>query len=228
MNNCYYVAQKDKLMTQFDKASNGYRPHLIRRYGPDPGNAIGREARIEYENLIPQIPFIGGPQVHMTEDLMESVQVLAYLRVLKAHGKEIGECKEIIYGAVKTRLSQYPRFVLWLGGVRAFSQFFVKSLQRQAQESHQRKYPGGFVFDIVVGDGKEFDWGLDFTECGICKFYHAQNASEFLPLVCSIDYVLSDALGYGLVRTETLAEGARRCNPRMKRGKPTQWRVPAE
>ena len=214
-----------KLLNKFAQASNWYKPHLFTRYGSDAGNTILQEAAIEYEKLIPQIPFIGGPQVHMTEDLMESVQVLAYLRALQAHGKDIAESTEIIYGAVKARLAQYPRFVLWLGGVRAFSPFFVKSLQRQAQESHQRKYPGGFVFDIVIGDGKEFDWGLDFTECGICKFYRAQNAIEFLPLVCSIDYVLSDALGYGLVRTQTLAEGANKCNSRMKKGRPTEWRA---
>ncbi len=211
-------------MKQFAKASNWYKPNLIGRYGPDEGNIILQEARIEYEKLIPHIPFVGGPQVHMTEDLLESVQVLAYLRVLKMHDKGIEESKDIIYGAVKTRLAQYPRFVLWLGGARTFSRFFVRSLQRQAKESHKRKYPGGFVFDIVIGDGKEFDWGLDFSECGICKFYRSQNASELLPMVCSIDYVLSDALGYGLVRTQTLAEGANTCNPRMKKGRPTEWR----
>lgn len=123
MNDTFYGSQTDKLLKQFDKASNWYKPNVIDRYGSDEGSIILQQARIGYEELIPQIPFIGGPRVHMTEDLMESVQVLAYLRVLKEHGKDIEESKEIICGAVRTRLAQYPRFVLWLGGARIFSIF---------------------------------------------------------------------------------------------------------
>lgn len=228
MTENYYASHKSQLLKDFDRASSWFKPHLIECEGKTSADILLQQVRNEYELLIPQIPFIGGSKVHMTEDLMESVQVLAYLRVLKAHGKTIDESKETIYGAMKTRLTQYPHLVIQLAGMRAFSRLFLGYLQRQAQESQKRKYPDGFVFEFVRGDHKEFDWGLDIVECGICKFYHAQGASEFLPMVCSIDYVLSDALGYGLVRTQTLAEGADKCNPRLKKGRPTQWRVPSE
>ncbi len=224
MNENYYVNQKKKLMQVFDKTMGWFRPHLGELYGEEFADQVLREARIEYERLIPLIPFVGGSKVHMTEDLMESVRILAYLRILKAHGKAMEECKEILYRSVETRFAQYPRFVLKLGCIRAFSKPFTRYLQAQAKESQARKYPQGFVFDFVAGDGKEFDWGLDIYECGICKFYQEQNASEFMKMVCSIDYVLSDKLGYGLSRTETLVEGAEKCNPRVKKGGLTQWR----
>lgn len=219
-----YVNRKKKLMQAFDKTMGWFRPHLEELYGKEFADQVLREARIEYERLVPLTPFVGGSKVHMTEDLMESVRILAYLRVLKAHEKTVDESKEILYRSLETRFAQYPGFVLKLGSIRAFSKPFVRYLQRQAKESQQRKYPQGFVFDFVPGDGKEFNWGLDIYECGICKFYQAQNASEFMKMVCSIDYVLSDKLGYGLYRTETLAEGAEKCNPRLKRGGLTQWR----
>jgi hypothetical protein len=221
----YYLSRKGRLLNGFDRARKWFTPHLIERYGQEISITILQEARKEYEQLIPNIPFIGGSKVHMTEDLMESIQILAYLRVLKAHGKVTEECKEIIYQGMERRMAQYPRFILRLGGMRAFSKPFVKYLQRQAIESQERKFPAGFVFDIVIGDSKEFDWGLNIVECGICKFYREQNASEFLPMMCSIDYILSEKLGYGLVRTATLVEGANKCNPRLKRGRPTQWRL---
>jgi len=224
MNENYYGNRKKKLMQAFDKTMGWFSPHLIEFFGNEFADQVLREARIEYERLVPLIPFVGGSKVHMTEDLMESVRILAYLRVLKAHGKTVDESKEILYRSVETRFAQYPRFVLKLGSIRAFSKPFVRYLQRQAKESQQRKYPQGFVFDFVSGDRNQFDWGLDIFECGICKFYQEQNASEFLKMVCSIDYLLSDKLGYGLSRTETLAEGAEKCNPRLKKGGLTQWR----
>ncbi len=224
MKENFYANQRQKLMQAFDKTRDWYKPHFREAFGNAFADQVLQEARSEYELLIPRIPFVGGPKVHMTEDLMEAVRILAYLRVLRARGKTLEECKEILYRSMETRLAKYPRPVLKLGEIRAFSKPFTRYLQCQAKESQGRKYPRGFVFDYVAGDGKEFDWGLNIFECGIRRFYLEQNASEFLKMVCSIDYLLSDKLGYGLYRTETLVEGAERCNPRLKRGGRTQWR----
>ncbi len=36
-----------------------------------------------------------------------------------------------------------------------------------------------------------FDYGLDVTECGIVRFYHAQDADELAPYMCLSDCVVS-------------------------------------
>ncbi len=225
MSEGYYLSEKTKLLKGFVRASRWFRPYMVDRYGKDAFDEVVAAARKEYENLIPQIPYIGGSKVHMTSDLLESVMMLAYLRAFHARGLTAEESQEIIFQSVKTRINQYPKLIVKILGRMTFTRFYLRNLQRQAEESQKREYPAGFVFDVIRGDGKAFDWGLDFSECGICKFYQAQNASELLRLVCPIDYVLSDAFGYGLVRTKTLAEGADGCNPRMKRGRRTEWRL---
>ena len=222
----YYTSQKAKLMKDFGRACSWYRPHLINQGGKVFADELIHTARNHYESLIPQIPYIGGSKVHMTTDLLESVTHLAYLRAFIQHGLTDEESRRILYQGMETRLAQYPKLLLKLLGWMSFTKMYLRKFQRQSVESQVREYPGGFVFDVVIGDGEEFDWGLDFTECGIRKFYQAQNASEFLPIVCPIDYLLSDAFGYGLVRTKTLTEGAEICNPRMKRGRQTEWRLP--
>jgi hypothetical protein len=222
----YYTPHTAQLLKDFDRVCQWFKPHLAERYGPAFADTVLRTAREDYQRLIPQIPYIGGSKVHMTSNLMESVQLLALLRTLKAYGKPPEELRDIVLAGIHTRLSRYPRWLLKLAGWRAFSKPFVRYLQKQGQASQQRCYPEGFVFEVILGDGREFDWGLDFTECGICKFYQAQHAAEFLPLVCLVDYAVSEALGYGLARTQTLAEGNTCCNPRMKKGHPTQWRLP--
>jgi len=77
------------------------------------------------------------------------------------------------------------------------------------------------VCTFVEGDGETFDYGLDVTECGICKFYHAQGADELAPYMCLSDYVVSRAFGRGLVRYKTIAEGAEVCDFRYKQGRET-------
>jgi hypothetical protein len=124
---------------------------------------------------------------------------------------------------MQIRLAQYPRFLLRLMGRLQFSRLFLNRLQREANETQKQVYPDDFVAEIVMGDGKEFDWGIDFTECAIHKFYKAQNAVELLPYVCKLDYLTSTAFGLGLVRTKTLASGDEKCNPRLKQGRDTKW-----
>ena len=51
---------------------------------------------------------------------------------------------------------------------------------------------------FVEGDGDDFDWGMDYTECGIVKFLRAQGAGDLAPYFCLADFPMSDAFGLGL------------------------------
>lgn len=53
-----------------------------------------------------------------------------------------------------------------------------------------------------------------------------QGAAEFAPYICPSDILYSDALGWGLTRTMTLAEGAPKCDFRFKRSGPIRVAVP--
>ena len=45
---------------------------------------------------------------------------------------------------------------------------------------------------------------------------------EFAPYVCMSDIALSEAMGWGLIRTQTLADGCPHCDFRFKEGMTTQ------
>jgi hypothetical protein len=46
----------------------------------------------------------------------------------------------------------------------------------------------------------------------LAKFFHQQNADEFTPYMCKLDFAISDELGLGLKRTGTIAEGKKQCD----------------
>ena len=79
-----------------------------------------------------------------------------------------------------------------------------------------------FKVRYVAGDGSEFDWGVDYLECGNYSFLKAQGAEEFAPYVCMSDIALGDALGWGLIRTQTIADGCEFCDFRFKKGGQTR------
>ena len=74
---------------------------------------------------------------------------------------------------------------------------------------------------FVEGTDEDFDYGLDITECGICKLYAAYGANKLSRYMCLSDYVVSKAFNRGLVRYKTIAEGADKCDFRFKKGRET-------
>jgi hypothetical protein len=224
MDNGYYVSRKRKLLKEFDKTLDRIRGLFVSRYGEDSEEML-HEARQQYEALIPQLPYIGGKQP-FTQFLISTAWFLSMYRVLKRRGETVEDVGQLLYQATEAYLQAYPRFLSRFLGFMSFSPRYLRKVQQRAVESHARQYPGDYVFDYVEGDGETFDYGVDYTECGTVKFLTEQGAPELALYVCPADILHSQALGWGLRRTTTLAEGAERCNFRFKKGGETRVAVP--
>jgi hypothetical protein len=221
----YYLSRKSEIMTQFDTHAKAWRPFLAACYGDEFANAVLRDAREQYEALIPEIPYIGGDENPMTRHLVRSTTSLVLYKVMKALGKTAEEVGKVVYDAVVKVVSQFPP--------RPFKELSAECIAKekeQARKSQERYYPEDWVWEFVEGDGMEFDYGYDFLECGTQKFYHAQDANEFLPFYCYLDFVTHRrATGWGFARSMTLAEGHEKCDFRWKKGGETRkgWPPPS-
>lgn len=219
--NNYYILRKPKLLKAFDKTENIMKKVFVSRYGGEFANTILKEARQEYEALIPHIPYISsGPPVFRSF-LIISAYELAVYRATKKHGKTATEAWELCHESLKVRLKTVPKFVRYLCKLLFFSNFAKKRARKFAEISQRHPF-GDFRFKFVEGNGENFDYGIDYTGCSIYKFMQDQGAEEFAPYVCLSDIALSNTLGWGLIRTETLAEGSKRCDFRFKKGGKTK------
>jgi hypothetical protein len=223
--NDYYTLQSDKLLRQFDKFLTRSRPLLAERYGEEVAAEMHREMLTEYERLIPQTPYIGGKKNPLTDNLVQSGWALALYRVVCRRGSTLEEAGELIHLAVQARIDRIPAFLRpWLG-MLTFGKRYHRRMQEAARRSQARQYPGDWVWEVIEGDGKTFDLGMDFTECGIVKLLHAQGADELGPYLCNLDYVTMGGMGIGLRRTMTLAWGCKKCDFRLIKGgeTPPAW-----
>jgi hypothetical protein len=173
-----------------------------------------------YSSLAAQAPNIGGEANMFTEWLTYGVYYLAVYQILKEEGLLVEEVGEIIFDTYKT-MADYPKWILQLVSRLKYGGSYVKKLKAAVNKTQERQFPGDWVASFIEGDGEDFDYGLDIVECGICKFYQSQGADELTPYLCLSDYVVSDAMGRGLVRYQTLAEGGKVCDFRFRRGRPT-------
>jgi len=161
----YYIPRKSKLLKDFDKTVKRVRKVFVSYFGDDLTDTIVRETRQQFEALISKLPFIGGKKNPLIKNLVESAYCLAMYRVLKNHGKTAEEVGKIIYESVEAELDRYPEFLLHLLGRLRFTKYFMKKRKKMATESQKRRYSGDWVFTFIEGDGKEFDFGIDYTEC---------------------------------------------------------------
>ena len=217
----YYASKKTKLLEDFDKTADLMEDYLVKRYGKELADRLYSETRQEYEKIIPEIPHIEGPRARaLNLFLLIVAQELAVYRIMKKHGKSLGEAWEICHEAIKLRMEKFSKIKRWLLKKLMYSNFLMKRVKRRVEKGEQLKF-GDFEVRYLIGDGKEFDWGVDYVACGNYNFLKAQGAEEFAPYVCLSDIALGDALGWGLIRTQTIADGCESCDFRFKKGSET-------
>ena len=221
----YYTSQKSKLLKEFDQAVTRVKGLFVSRYGEDTASGMVEQTRREYETLLPQLPYIGGKQPH-TQFIISTGWFLAVYRVLKSHGGTLEEAGTLVYELSEAYLQAYPGFLRRFFGYMTFSGRYMRGVRKRAAESQEHRYPGDYVYTYVEGDGKGFHYGVDYSECAGWNFLRQQGAAELAPYLCAVDKLYSEALGWGLVRTMTLAEGCEKCDFRFKKGGETRVSIP--
>lgn len=216
----YYVSRKHRLMRDFDQVVKRVEPVFVARYGQAEAAALAADARKEFEAILPELPYIGDVRPHL-QFVISGGWFLAMTRALGRRGRAVTQAGELVFQLSEHYLRVVPGFARGLLGFMSFSPRYLRKLRQRAEESQKRQFPGGYVFAYVEGDGTTFDYGVDYTECATTKFLSAQGAAELAPYLCAVDILYSDALGWGLRRTMTIAEGDPVCDFRFKRGAKT-------
>jgi hypothetical protein len=222
----YYLARKSTLLRRFDKATARVNHVLVSRYGEEHAGILTNEVRREYEAIIPHLPYIG-PRNPLLFFIIPTGWHAGLYRVLQNQRRTVDEAGQVIYDLTEAYLKSMPEYVRRLIEYLWFSSLFLKRLEKRAVQSQKRKYPGDFVLQYIDGDGKTFDYGIDYIECANCKFLRALGADELAPYVCAADKLASELLGWGLTRTMTIAEGHEKCDFRFKRGGKTSVTIPS-
>jgi len=218
----YYLPQKEKLAKEFSSIAQLLSGHLAARHGEDFALALQHEARREYEKLIPDIPHIQGVRGKaLNVFLIATAQELALFKAMDKRGKSAEEAWELCHRALRLYAGRIPGWKKWLMRRLMFSGLTQKIFARRARRGERGRF-GGFEIEYLAGDGGEYDIGVNYHACGNLEFAKDHGGEKFAPYICMSDIALSDALGWGLIRTRTLADGCDHCDFRFKQGGETR------
>ena len=65
------------------------RRFIVEANGAELADVVADETLERFAALLPQIPYIGGDENRLTEDLYLSAAMLAFYQALKVHGKSV-------------------------------------------------------------------------------------------------------------------------------------------
>ncbi|MFN8371962.1 MAG: L-2-amino-thiazoline-4-carboxylic acid hydrolase [Anaerolineae bacterium] len=213
----YYLAQKDRLLKNHDKLLALGTAQFVARWGEAEAQHIIAQTRAEFERLIPQIPYIGGKENSFTDTIEQMTSLLALYRTLKARGTPLDEIGQLSHHMAQAWIDQFPALARSIIGRFYMSRWWRKRTEKKALDSQRREYAGAFVYEVLPGDGENYQWGVNYLECGVVKYFHAQSADEFTPYMCVIDFLMFPAMGIELKRQGTIANGCTHCDFRFQK-----------
>ena len=103
-----YVSLTPHLMKSFDSAVSRVKPILIARYGEAEANALMRESRQKYIDLIPQFPYIGEHNPLLDVFFFPASWHLGIYKAFREHGKTVEEVGRLVYEIGEAEIRAIP------------------------------------------------------------------------------------------------------------------------
>lgn len=221
----FYRENRKWLLKMLDWMIKRVNHVLAEKFDPDKVHEISNDIRKEFEKLLDELPYIGGFKNDHTWYLIGATICLSIHKALKKQDCGIQASGRIIHEMVAGLIDSFPRLIVRFWG-RIFFSIYYKRLSKQSADTLNEEYPYNWIFYVINGNGKDYDFGVDYHKCFIHRFFTERNHEELIPYMCALDYVISEAFGWGLVRTQTIQRGDGVCNFRYKRGRDTKPVLP--
>ncbi len=224
----YYISNKPALINEFNKTTNELTGTLISHLDEPKIRQILDQTRSEFETLLPELPYIGNEDNVLAGSLVSAAWYLPLFQMLESEGMTVRDIGEIIYKMFARNAQSRPEEQKKRVRDFYFSPAMRDYEMKRTELSRSGKYPGDWVEEFIEGDGENFDFGINFTECAICKFLKPRGGIKYTSVFCLSDYANFHALDIGFKRTRTLPLGAPYCDFRFKKDWDTQSGWPPE
>jgi hypothetical protein len=146
---------------------------------------------------------------------------LATIQVLDAQSMDYETIKKIIIEIAQEYVRPKNQWQVFLKQLppkligSRMGDWMIKEFQKRVRE---KGHPDGFQVNILTDKAETLGlgYGFDIIECGICKLFQKHQYQRFASILCEVDYITSSLAGLTLIRTSTIAYGAKKCDFRFQ------------
>ena len=227
-NKRYYIMNKEKIMKQVSSLIKTTEKVMRPIYSESDIHHIGEKTRIELENLLSRLPYVGGDKGPYTALMLQSAQTIAFYKACTSLNLPEREIGKLVYEIAESYTQSMSSVKKWFYRKSIFSKKIKNYWKEWLNESQKHQYPENWVGEFIEGDNKNFEYGINFTECGCLKLMQNEGAEKIAPYTCLCDYARMQMLGIGFKRTKTIATGEDFCDFRFIKNYQTKRGWPPE
>lgn len=215
----FYVENKAKFLADFKGICAGAEKWMAARVSEPVAKATADDAVRRFEILLPGLPDLGGLANRNQPFITMAGWLTALYQAMREKGMAAKDAGRLLYDLYAADWASIPPQKAHTMGAALFTPAAQASLKEWAETSQKKLPPADWVGKFIPGDGKAFDLGYDYTECGAVKYFKSQGVAEVAPYYCLNDFLASRAQGTGLARQHTIAQGDTLCDFRYKQGR---------
>ncbi len=203
----------------------GYKKYFIKAIKinfPNRSDSIIANIDNHFKNISPDIQFARTSKNPIDKRLDFCAYFLALIKTLDEQGENFEAirriCLEVVteYVSPKNKIQQlFKRLPVKLTNTW-LTNIFLPAFHRKVSKNSNAD---GFIANIITDKQETFGlgYGIDILECGICKLFQKHNYEKYASILCEVDEMTSSLAGLKLVRTGTIANGAKKCDFRYKK-----------
>lgn len=202
-----------------------YRQYFIKAIEvnfPDRASGIITSVDNHFIEIYEDVRFAATSENPIDKRLDFSAYFLALIKKLDEQGESFElirkVCLEVVTDYVRPR-SKFQKVIKQLPAKLTNTWLASLVIKQFNKRISKNTNPGGFVANIITDKQETFGlgYGIDIIECGICKLFEKHSHSKFSSILCEVDELTSGFAGLQLVRTSTIALGAKKCDFRFKK-----------
>ena len=194
----------------------------VSRHFPFQSSAYMTHIDEEFKLVRRNVEFARSSRNPLDARLEIAAYFLSTIIVLDQHGHSYEKIREIVLDVARNYVRPKNKIQMWFKKLpaiilsRPYMTWFLDIFDRRASIKGNE---AGFVAHVIhkKNSDTDFVFGFDIIECGICKLFNRYNYSRFTSILCEVDYITSDLAGLKLTRTDTIANGAHKCDFRFEK-----------
>jgi len=188
--------------------SRSFRRQLTASLGEHNARDVMRKTQPLYRDIVQRSPSIGGRENPTIMNVLIAAFVAAIYKT--AGGKLSSERMGEAFSDALEQAAAFKLFARFMGK-RNFTRRWQDKRYAWAVASQGKVYPADFVSAFVYGKTIN-EYGVNYSECGICKLLQRESCADLAPQLCKFDYVTAKYMGCTLTRTKTIANGDEICD----------------
>ena len=199
-----------------------YFSHFIKVYYPAEADMIVQSTDQHYEKISLDTYFAKTSKNPIDKRLDFCAYFLALIKTLDGRGETFEQIRKIClditieYVKPKNKVHAYFKRLLPKLITTGLGQLLIKNFHRRVSVNNNAD---GFLANIITDKVDTFGlgYGIDIIECGICKLFNKHHYSKYASILCEVDVITSAIAGLQLIRSGTIANGAKKCDFRFKK-----------